>query len=260
MATMTSHAPGTFCWIELCSTDAEGAKRFYPALLGWTFRETPIPGGTYIMCQLDGHEVAALYQMSEAEKAQHIPSHWFNYVAVANVDETAEHVPALGGTVLTAPFDVMEHGRMAVLQDPTGAVFGVWQAKQHAGVGVRDEPGSLCWNEVMTPDRAKAAAFYGKLIGWEQSSMQMPDGEYTVFMAEGAPKGGCMQITPAMGPIPAGWVTYFAVADCDATVTRAGELGGTVLAGPENAPGIGRWAMLQDPQGAVFSVIAMIAG
>jgi predicted enzyme related to lactoylglutathione lyase len=259
MPTMTSHAPGTFCWIELGSTDAEGAKRFYPALFGWTMRDVPIPGGVYIMCQLDGHEVAAMYQMSDAEKAQGIPSHWFNYIAVANADETAARVPALGGTVLAPPFDVMEHGRMAVLQDPTGGVFGVWQAMRHAGVGVRDEPGSLCWNEMMSPDRATAAAFYGRLIGWEQSSMEMPDGEYTVFIAEGTPKAGCAQITPAMEGAQAGWLTYFATADCDATAQQATALGGQVLMGPENAPGIGRWAMLRDPQGAVFSVIAPIA-
>jgi predicted enzyme related to lactoylglutathione lyase len=258
MPTMTSHAPGTFCWVELCSTDAEAARRFYPALFGWTMRESPIPGGVYIMCQLDGHEVAAMYQMSDAEKGQGVPSHWFNYVAVANADDTAAQVPALGGSVLAEPFDVMEHGRMAVLQDPTGGVFGVWQAKQHPGVGVRDEPNSLCWNEVMSPDRAKVAAFYGKLIGWELSSMDMPTGEYTVFMAEGTPKGGCMQITPEMGEVPAGWLTYFACTDCDAMAAQATALGGTVLAGPENAPGIGRWAMLQDPQGAVFSVIAPV--
>src|SRR6187455_540266 len=124
MPTMTSHSPGTFCWVELASTDAEAAKKFYPALFGWTMREVPITGGVYTMCQLDGHEVAAIYQISDAEKGQGMPSHWFNYIAVTSADETAAHVVALGGTVLVAPFDVMEHGRMAVLQDPTGGVFG----------------------------------------------------------------------------------------------------------------------------------------
>ena len=259
MPTMTSHSPGTFCWVELASTDAEAAKKFYPALFGWTMREVPITGGVYTMCQLDGHEVAAIYQISDAEKGQGMPSHWFNYIAVTSADETAAHVVALGGTVLAAPFDVMEHGRMAVLQDPTGGMFGVWQAKNHPGVGVRDEPNSLCWNELMSPERARAAAFYGKLIGWELSSMETPEGEYTVFMAEGTPKGGCCQITPGMGDVRPGWRAYFAVADCDATVQLATQLGGEVLAAPADAPGIGRWAALRDPQGAVFSVIAPVS-
>jgi predicted enzyme related to lactoylglutathione lyase len=258
MPTMTSHAPGSFCWIELCSADDEGARRFYPALFGWTMRDAPIPGGVYIMCQLDGHEVAAMYQMSDAEKAQGIPSHWFNYIAVASADETAAQVPALGGAVLAPPFDVMEHGRMAVLQDPTGGVFGVWQAKQHAGVGVRDEPGALCWTELMTRDAARAAAFFQDLIGWEPSAMQVPGGDYTVFMGEGVPKAGCMQITPEMGDVPTGWLTYFAVEDCEATLVRARDLGGRVMMGPESVPGVGRWALLADPQGTVFAVIAAI--
>lgn len=259
MATMTSHAPGTFCWIELCSSDAEGAKTFYANLFGWTTRDVPIPGGVYTMCQLDGHEAGAIYQMSEPDRAQGIPSHWFNYIAVTSVDDTLVHVAELGGTVHAGPFDVMEHGRMAVVQDPTGGLVGLWQAKRQPGVGVRDEPNALCWNELMSTDRATAASFYGKLIGWELSSMQMPEGEYTVFMAEGTPRAGCMQITPGMGAVSSGWLTYFAVADCDATVRRVGELGGTVITGPETAPGVGRWAMFRDPQGAIFAVIAAIA-
>jgi uncharacterized protein len=258
MATMTSHAPGTFCWVELCSTDLEAAKRFYSALFGWTTRDTPIPGGVYVMCQLDGHEVAAMYRMSDEDRARGIPSHWFPYIAVANADETASHVAGLGGTLHAGPFDVAEHGRMAVAQDPTGGHVGVWQAMKMPGVGVRDEPNALCWNELMSPDRERAAAFYHRLIGWELSSMQIPEGEYTVFMAEGTPRGGCMQITPEMGPLPAGWLTYFAVADCDATVGRVRESGGELVAGPDNVPGVGRWAMLRDPQGAVFAVIAPV--
>lgn len=261
MSATTAHAPGTFCWIELMTSDPDAAKRFYLPLFGWTHRDDPMPDGSvYTMCQSGGHDVAAMYRMSAEQAGQGIPPNWFPYVAVANADETAAKAAALGGAVMVEPFDVMEHGRMAVIQDPTGAVFGAWQAKRYPGVGVRDEPNAMCWNEVMSSDRPKAAAFYSALIGWSTSPMPMPEGEYTVFMSGEAARAGCMQITPAMGPVPPSWMTYFAVADCDATAKRAKELGGTVLKGPEDAPGIGRWAMLQDPQGAVFSVIAMAEG
>jgi predicted enzyme related to lactoylglutathione lyase len=257
--TTTPHAPGTFCWVEHGSRDAEAAKRFYPALLGWTIEETPIPGGTYIMCRRDGHTVAAMYQLSAQELAQGIPSHWFPYVAVASADDAAARAAELGGSVEAPPFDVMEHGRMAVLKDPTGGHFGVWEARAHIGAQMRDEPGALCWNELMTRDPRTAARFYADLMGYELSSMAMPAGDYTIMSLDGAPRGGCMAITPEMGDVPTGWLTYFAVADCDATATRARELGGQVLTGPVDAPGVGRWALLQDPTGGVVSVIALAA-
>ena len=258
MSTTTSHAPGTFCWVELATTDLEDARRFYTSLFDWTTRDAPIPGGVYVMCQLRGHEAAALYRMPEDDQARGVPPHWFPYIAVANVDDTTARVTGLEGQVHANPFDVAEHGRMSVIQDPTGGFVGLWEAKRHAGVGVRDEPGALCWNELATRDRPHAAAFFGKLIGWELSSMAMPEGEYTVFMGEGEPKGGCLQITPEMGPVPTGWLTYFAVEDCEHAVGRVQELGGSVLLGPETAPGIGRWAMCRDSQGAVFSLIAPV--
>jgi predicted enzyme related to lactoylglutathione lyase len=256
MTTTTSHAPGSCCWVELSSTDAPAARAFYTALFGWTTRDTPIPGGTYTMCQKDGREAAAIYQMSDAERAKGIPSHWFNYVAVASVDETAARVAALGGTLEVPPFDVMEHGRLAIVVDPTGGYLGLWQGRKHPGFGVRDEPGAVCWAELMTRDRARAASFLGALIGWEQSSMEVAGGDYTVFMGEGVPKAGCMQITPEMDDVPTGWLTYFAVADCDATIARTEELGGKQLMGPAVVPGVGRFAILQDPADGVFGVIA----
>ena len=184
MPATTAHAPGTFCWIELMTSDPDAAKRFYLPLFGWTHRDDPMPDGSvYTMCQSAGHDVAAMYRMSPEQSGQGIPPNWFPYVAVASVDETAAKAATLGGVVMVPPFDVMEHGRMAVIQDPTGAVFGVWQAKRYPGVGVRDEPNAMCWNEVTSTDRPRAAAFYSALIGWGTSPMQMPEGEYTVFMS-----------------------------------------------------------------------------
>jgi hypothetical protein len=260
MTTTTAHAPGTFCWIELATTDQAAATSFYASLFGWSWRDDPMPqGGTYTMCQSGGRDVAAIHTLPTEQAAQGLPAHWFPYVAVASADEAVARAGSLGGTAMGEAFDVMDFGRMAVLRDPTGAVLGVWQAKRFPGVGVRDEPNAMCWNEVLSPDRATAAAFYAALIGWDTSPMPMPTGEYTVFMSGEVGKAGCMQITPEMGPLPPHWATYFAVADCDATTARAKALGATVLHGPEDAPGIGRWAALQDPQGAAFSIIAMAA-
>jgi len=258
MVATASHTPGTFCWIELCTSDEDAALAFYTALFGWTVRNVPIPGATYVIFRLEDRDVAAMYKMTEPDRARGTPSHWFNYVAVADADESAAHVAELGGTLHAGPMDVGDHGRMVVLQDPTGGFLGLWQAKQQPGVGVRDEPNSLCWNELLTPDSEASATFYRRLIGWETSSMLMPEGEYTVFMSEGTPRAGCMQITPEMGAVGPGWRTYFAVDDCDETVTRVQSLGGALRLGPETVPGVGRWAMFEDPTGAVFAAIAVV--
>jgi predicted enzyme related to lactoylglutathione lyase len=208
------------------------------------------------MSQRHGHEAGAIYQMGEPDRAKGIPPHWFSYVAVANVAETTSHVAELGGTVEAGPLDVADYGRMSVILDPTGGHLGLWEAVKQPGVGIRDEPGALCWAELMTRDPARASAFFQRLIGWEPSSMSIPGGDYTVFMGEGMPKAGCMGITPEMGDVPTGWLIYFAVEDCEAAIARVNELGGRSMMGPETVPGVGRWALLADPQGAVFAVIA----
>src|SRR6184192_4095337 len=135
MSTTTQHAPGTFCWPELSTTDQNGAKKFYSTLFGWTFNDTPIgPNEVYTTLQLGGRAAAALYNMRPEMRAQGIPPHWMSYVAVEDADQTAARARQLGGTIIVQPFDVMELGRMAVIQDPTGAPFALWQAKKHQGV------------------------------------------------------------------------------------------------------------------------------
>jgi hypothetical protein len=149
------------------------------------------------------------------------------------------------------PMDVMDAGRMAVVQDPTGATIALWQAKNHIGAQTVNEPGSFTWNELQTPDVDKAAAFYAKVIGWDSQPFEGSD--YTVFNNEGNGIGGAMK--PPMEGIPANWVVYFAVDDTDATVAKAKQQGGSVLAEPMDMEGVGRIAVLADPQGAVFAVI-----
>jgi hypothetical protein len=256
MATVTQHAPGTFCWPELTTTDQQGAKKFYTSLFGWTFEDNTMDvGGTYTMLKLKGKDVGALHQMPQEQRDQGIPPHWGAYVAVESADESVARAKQLGAAVLSEPFDVMDVGRMAILKDPTGAVISLWQAKKHIGAALLDEPGSLCWTELMTHDPAKSEAFYRGLLPWTSEAMPMPTGSYTVFKRGTAPAAGMMKIRPEMGSMPAHWLTYFAVEDSDAAVGRTKDLGGSVTEPPTNVPGVGRFAVLQDPQGASFAVL-----
>lgn len=258
MATTTQHAPGTFCWPELATTDQPGAKAFYAKLFGWDLADQDIGGGEfYTMLKLNGRDLGALYTMRKEERATGAPPHWNSYVAVESADQSVAMAKELGGTILAEPFDVMDVGRMAIIQDPTGAVFCVWQPMKHTGAGVLGEIGALCWTELMTSDSGKAQAFYTGLFDWKAEAMPMGPMSYTIYKRGDAQAGGMMQITKEMGPIPSHWLVYFAVTDCDGTVATAGTLGGRTTMPPTDIPNIGRFAILQDPQGAHFAVIKL---
>jgi predicted enzyme related to lactoylglutathione lyase len=187
-----------------------------------------------------------------------VPPHWLSYVSVASADESAAKAKSLGATLMKEPFDVFTLGRMAVVQDPTGAVFAIWQAGTQAGSGVVNVPNSFCWNELATPDPDKAGDFYSGLFGWGKNSQDMGGMTYTSFINGDRPAGGMYKPTPEMGEMPPNWLVYFAVADADATATKAGELGATLLVPPSDIPGIGRFSVIQDPQGAVFGIIKLL--
>src|SRR6266849_10419934 len=249
------HAPGSFCWIELATTDGPGAKKFYSELFGWTTHDSPVgPDMVYTILRLDGKDVCALYQKGEMMKD--VPTHWASYVSVTSADEIAAKAKALGGTVVKEPFDVFDAGRMAVITDTTGATFCIWQPNKHSGVGVKGQPNSLTWNELLTTDTAKASDFYTKLFGWIDKTHG--DGvRYTEFMNGDTHAGGMMQIQPHMGPIPPHWGIYFAVDDCDAKFQKATSLGAKPIVPPMDIEKVGRFATIQDPQGAVFSIIKL---
>ena len=252
------YKPGTFCWVELGTSDSAAAKNFYTQLFGWDYEDYPMgPDGVYTMLKLDGKDVAALYELMPDMKAQGIPPHWMSYVSVTSADESAEQAKALGATLFKEPFDVFTVGRMAVVQDPTGAVFSLWQAKDHKGAGLYNGPGSFCWNELGTNDTQKAGEFYSSLFGWAKDEMSGGPIEYTMFRNGDRASGGMYKITPEMGPIPPHWLVYFAVDDCDAKVQKATELGASVMKPADDIPGIGRFAILNDPQGAAFAIIKL---
>jgi hypothetical protein len=259
MQEVKRYPAGTFSWADLGTTDAAAAKQFYTRLFGWQAHDMPAgPEGVYVMLTLHDKEVAALYEMGAEHRPPDMPPHWNSYISVDDLDATTEKVASLGGTVLAPPMDVMEAGRMAMVQDPTGAVFALWQPRQHIGAKLVNMPGALSWNELLTTDTAKASAFYTALFGWETQTTPSPDGTpYTTFSNQGRMAGGMLQIGPDWGEIPSSWTVYFAVEDCDATVELARELGGAPQMPPTDIPDVGRFAVLQDPQGAFFTVIKM---
>jgi predicted enzyme related to lactoylglutathione lyase len=252
---MPEYAPGTPSWVELSSPDTDASAGFYGELMGWSVTEPgPAETGGYRMLQKDGQNVAGLMGKMHPEQ----PTVWATYISVADADETAEKVKAAGGSLVIEPMDVMDIGRMAFFADPTGAVFGVWQPKSFAGADLVNQPGSLCWNEVMTRDADADKAFYTSVFGWQPGRPQFEGApeSYTVWQLEGKNVGGMMQMSDEYFPaeIPPHWSVCFAVADCDATVAKARDLGATVTNEPVSMP-IGRFAGLIDPQGASFTVM-----
>ena len=248
---VTKHANGRFCWAELSTSDGPAAKAFYSALMGWESVDNPMgPDMVYTMLKLNGKTAAALYQDNSGEA----PPHWQTYISVDDVDTSAARAKELGGTILEGPFDVMEHGRMAVVQDPTGAIFSMWQPKEHIGYTVVNEPGAVCWNELSTRDTKAAASFYTGLFGYgaKESLMPMP---YTEFQQDGKSIAGMMAMTPHMEGVPPHWTIYFTVANCEETFAKATELGAKPIVPPMAIPDVGTMAIMQDPQGAVFAVV-----
>jgi len=247
---VTQHAPGTFCWVELTSTDAGAAKSLYKKLFGWDYVDNPMgPDMVYTMCQLGGKSAGALYEAHDPNN----PPHWSLYIRVESANAAAAKAKDLGGNVLMEPFDVAEHGRMAILADPTGAHFHVWEPKQHPGYEAVGVPGTHCWSELLTPDTAKAKAFYTGLFGWTVDESM---GYYTMFKPSdgGMALAGMMGMTPEMGPMPPSWTPYFFVENADATAETAKANGARVLHGPEDVPGMVRFATIMDASGAVFGV------
>ena len=247
MGTRTEHTPGTFSWADLTTSDADAAKRFYGSLFDWDFEDNDIPGGgTYTMCKVGGEYVCAIPSSTDMA-----PPRWNNYVTVASADDAAAKAKELGATLIEEPFDVMDAGRMALLQDPAGATLCVWQAGSTIGAGRVNEPGCLTWNELHTPDVDAATSFYGGLFGWTTAAMDTGGGPPYYVIRNGERSNG--GITSTQPGEPPGWVPYFAVESLDGALAAAGEGGGAVLAGPIPMPA-GRIAVLRDPQGAAFAL------
>ena len=244
---------GTFCWAELSTTDQQGAKAFYGKIFGWTAADFPVgPGQFYTMFQLEERVVGAACTLSQDRTEHGVLPHWMLYVAVEDADATAEKAESLGARILGKPFDVFDAGRMAIVQDPTGAIFSIWQAKTSIGIRLTGVPGTLCWADLATPDQAAAEAFYRSLFGWE-----FPPGEihtdYLHIVNRGEFIGGILPVK-AFDGAPPHWLLYFLVAQLEPALEQLKQGGGSVVVPATAIEKTGRFAVVQDPQGAFFAL------
>jgi uncharacterized protein len=255
MTNIDKHPAGSFCWIELGTTDHAAAKKFYASLFGWEANDMPMgPSGTYTIFRLNGRDAAAGYGLSPAQLEQKVPPHWMLYIQADNVDASAAKVTQLGGTVVMAPFNVFDAGRMSVNHDPTGAYFCLWQPNKNAGTGIAHVHGTLCWGDLCTNDVPKAKAFYSGLFGWQimpgendkSGYLHIKNGEHFI--------GGVPPAEHLQPGLPPHWLAYFQVDDVDATAAKAKASGAKLFLSPTTMEGVGRMSVIADPQGAVFAV------
>lgn len=240
---------GTPCWVDYGAVDVDAAVRFYCEVIGWTTRTTGPGQGGYVMCTVGDREAAGIGPV----RTTGTPPAWLTYLATADADATAARVLAAGGMVLAEPFDVMGLGRMAVLVDTQGAVFGIWQAGSHIGSSVVDEPGGLTWNEAAHPDPEVGRRFYAEVFGYRYAPVPGAGEAYRTFSTDGDRPLGGIGAVPAP-EMPAHWLTYFSVLDTDAAVSAASERGATIEAAPFDTE-FGRMATITDPWGATFAVM-----
>jgi predicted enzyme related to lactoylglutathione lyase len=253
MGERSAYKPGTFCWSELATSDQDAAKAFYGALFGWDADDSPLgDGGYYSMQLIDGKPVAAIAAQPQQQRDAGVPPLWNSYVSVDDADAVAERAKELGAELHAPPFDVMTVGRMAVIQDPQGAYFMLWQARDHVGAQLVNMPGALVWNELQSPDLDASASFYGDLFGWQVEQFAGMQDRYLSIKNGEANNGGMRELTP---PSPPNWLVYFGTEEIDAALAKVDELGGSKLAGPIDI-GIAKIAVVADPQGAVFALYA----
>ena len=248
-----SYEHGVPSWVDHSSADPGKAGAFYSELFGWDVQAGPPEAGGYAMATKNGRQVAGIGPAQGPG-----PTAWATYINVDSVDDIAARVEAAGGRVLMPPMDVMDAGRLGMFADPSGAVFGAWQPGAHKGAGLVNEESTFGWNELITDDVEGAKSFYKAVFGWEPATQEQGGGPgYTEFKVGGRSIAGMMGRPPGM---PAGappfWGVYFIVPDTDAAAAKIKELGGALMMGPQDIP-IGRIAVVADPLGAVFNIIAM---
>jgi uncharacterized protein len=256
MTTHTQPKPtGTPTWVELMAPDLDAARDFYHAVFGWEYDIGAPEYGGYTNARVGDRIAAGLG--GPMPDAPPTPAAWSLYFATTDIEADVARAVELGAKVHVPPMNVAPFGSMAVLEDPTGAPFGFWQADEHIGSQVNDEPGGAAWYELSSPNAPQARDFYCALLG--ATAEPMPDGpEYYVFKRGEEPLCAVMQTEPAWGAFPPQWITYFGVTDADATVAVVTARGGKVLSAIESSP-FGRMAALADPTGAQFKIVEVPA-
>lgn len=252
MSERSSYEHGVPSWVDLTTSDIEGAKSFYGELFGWDAEDIPTEHGPpYTMFTKNGKNVAG---GSPYPPDYDGPPFWGSYINVEDVDDVVAKVEASGGTVMMPPTDAMEEGRFAWITDPSGAPLGLWQPNRHSGAQLVNEPGAFSWSELITDDTAAAHKFFADALGWSAHTSEMPNGEYTSFMVGDRAVAGMMAKPTAMAQMPNAWTVYFGHHDPDGAAKETAEAGGSVIREPWDVPNVGRMAVLMDPQGAAFMV------
>jgi predicted enzyme related to lactoylglutathione lyase len=242
----TAWPHGTPCWIDYGAPDVAAAQSLYATVLGWTYEGGDPEYGGYLTCLRNGLQAAGMAPQQDPAD----PPRWTTYFATDDADATAARIREAGGTVLVEPMDVGPMGRMAIALDPQGNPFGLWQAGQHTGVRIYNQPGAVVWNEAAVDDPGAAREFYGAVFGFRFD--EVPDaGGYTTFATGDRPLGGLGASQPAL---PKGWSACFSVASTDEAVADVEAAGGKVLMAAEDTP-FGRFAVVEDPWGAAFEVM-----
>ncbi|MGY2700982.1 VOC family protein [Nocardioides sp. HB32] len=253
MPKIEKYAQGTPSYVELVTTDQAAAKEFYGPLFGWELEDVPLgDAGYYVAVGKEGDSVAGISGQMPGMEGH--PAFWGVYLTVDDVDAVVAKVAAAGGTVEAEPFDVMDLGRMAAIKDPSEARVNLWQAGATIGTVRANEPGTPIWNELISPDLPAATKFYSDVLGVSWEAAPMEGGmDYTCLVVDGRQVGGAMP--PMMEGVPPHWNVYFNVESVDDTVAKATGLGGSVVAPAFDVPGVGRMAVLADPQGGMFNLM-----
>lgn len=245
----TPWPPGTPCWDDLSTTDADDARAFFAELFAWEYNLSGPEAGNYATATLRGQEVVGIQPQQNPSQ----PIGWTTYLATEDINKTVDLASQAGGSVLLPPMEVMGLGHLAVVADPTGGAFGLWQAGSHIGSRVANETGTPIWNELMTHDLETAKQFYAAVFGYTYQDADSLGAPYAMFEVDGNVAGGLGQMSS--DDVAAHWRLYFAVDDADAAVDQIVKLGGSVLRPAQDMP-FGRWAEVADRQGATFSVVA----
>ncbi|MFF8827819.1 VOC family protein [Streptomyces sp. NPDC015131] len=252
MSEAARREPGTPCWVSLMVHRLDVTQEFYGSLFGWRFQPGPQQLGPYVRAVLDGAEVAGIGRLPADRD---LPTAWTTYLASDDARETAQTIRCSGGTVAVGPLDAAEAGRLVICSDPTGAVFGVWQAAAHLGTAVVGAPGAPVWNELLTQETESVGKFYKTVFGYELDPAGAPGADVVTLRVGDRPVASLHGMGSAL-PRDRGahWMTWFEVEDTDAAAHRVTELGGRVLEAPHDDPA-GRLATVADPEGAVFTIV-----
>ena len=257
MSATNTFSQGFFNWVNLSTTDTQGAEDFYNDIFGWEPHDRPTgPNSAYTMMYLGDKAAAALSGMDSKLRELSVPPHWLCSIAVDSCDAVAEKVAACGGRLAGGPFDASDLGRIAICCDPTGAHFAIWEARKHHGAAVIHQPGAMSWHELVSNDSTTSQAFFEKVFGWVAQSQRMGPMDYTIFSLNSVRVAGMSSMPGHFPTIPSYWMVYFSVDDCEQSTQQVRERGGRILAWPMGLSGLGRFSVVEDPQHAIFGIIS----